>query len=211
MKRIDRAIAAVLAVSAWAGIVLVLVPGRGSVVGHVWLVLVLAIALGAALGALHRTVPRRVSAFDTAFAAVRRPRARPASLDRVEREVALATGTAFDVHYRLRPTLRSIASGLLLRRGVDIYCHPGPMMHAKTVVIDDRFAMVGSYNLDERSRAKNLEVNVAVEDVAFATYVRKWFDRDIAGANRIDLYEWRSRPLARRGIEYVAYALRKLW
>jgi hypothetical protein len=120
VKRIDRAVAAVLAVSAWAGIVLVLVPGRASVVGHVWLVVVLAIALGAALGALHRAVPRRVSAFDSAFAPARRTRARPASLDRVEREVTLATGTAFDVHYRLRPSLRSIASGLLFRRGVDL-------------------------------------------------------------------------------------------
>lgn len=99
----------------------------------------------------------------------------------------------------------------LLRRGVGIYCYAGPMMHAKTVVIDDRFAMIGSYNLDERSRAKNLEVNIAVEDVAFATHARKWFDRDVAGAKSIDLYEWRARPLARRGIEYMAYALRKLW
>jgi hypothetical protein len=120
VKRTDRAIAAVLAVSAWAGIVLAAVPGRASVVGHLWLVLVLAIALGAALGALHRAVPRRVSAFDAAFAPARPTRARPASLDRVEREVSLATGTAFDVHYRLRPSLRSIASGLLLRRGVDL-------------------------------------------------------------------------------------------
>lgn len=99
----------------------------------------------------------------------------------------------------------------LLRRGVEVFCYPGPMMHAKTAIIDDHFAMIGSYNLDERSRAKNLEVNVAVEDVAFATYVRKWFDRDISAAMRIDLYEWRARPLARRGIEYMAYALRKLW
>jgi cardiolipin synthase len=99
----------------------------------------------------------------------------------------------------------------LLRRGIDIFCYPGPMMHAKTVVIDDAFAMIGSYNLDERSRAKNLEVNVAVEDAAFATYARNWFDRDVATAKRLDLYEWRARPLARRGIEYMAYALRKLW
>ncbi len=120
MKRIDRAIAVVLAVSAWAGIVLLLVPGRASLVGHAWLVLVLAVALIAALGALHRAVPRRASAFDAAFAPARRTHARPASLERVEREVVLATGTAFDVHYRLRPTLRTIASGLLLRRGVDL-------------------------------------------------------------------------------------------
>jgi len=99
----------------------------------------------------------------------------------------------------------------LLRKGIEIYCYAGPMMHAKTVVIDDRFAMVGSYNLDERSRSKNLEVNVAVEDEAFASYVRRWFDRDVFAARRVDLYEWRARPLARRGFEYVAYALRKLW
>jgi cardiolipin synthase len=99
----------------------------------------------------------------------------------------------------------------LLRRGIDMFCYPGPMMHAKTVVIDDAFAMIGSYNLDERSRVKNLEVNIAVQDAPFATYARNWFDRDVAGAKRLDLYEWRARPLARRGIEYVAYALRKLW
>ena len=124
MKRIDRAVAAALAVSAWAGIMLVLVPGRASLIGHVWLVVVLAIALGTALGALHRAVPRRASAFDAAFTSPRRTRARPASLERVEREVALATGTAFDVHYRLRPSLRAVAAGLLLRQGVDLERSP---------------------------------------------------------------------------------------
>jgi cardiolipin synthase len=99
----------------------------------------------------------------------------------------------------------------LMRNGVDIYCHSGPMMHAKTTIIDDRWAMIGSYNLDERSQTKNLEVNIAVEDEAFALYVRRWFDRDVENAVHMDLYEWRARPLVRRGIEYMAYALRKLW
>ena len=99
----------------------------------------------------------------------------------------------------------------LLRHGIEIYSYPGPMMHAKTAIIDDRFATIGSFNLDERSRSKNLEVNVGVEDEEFATYVRKWFDRDVENATLIDLYEWRARPLVRRGIEYMAYALRKLW
>jgi len=125
VKRVDRPLVAALAVSAWAGIVLVLAPGRASLVGHVWLVLVLAIALAAALGALLHAVPRRPSAFDAAFAPTLRVRARPASLERVEREVALARGTAFDVHYRLRPSLRAVAGGLLLRRGVDLERSPG--------------------------------------------------------------------------------------
>ena len=120
MKRIDRAITFGLVVSAWAGIVLVLVPGRASVVGHVWLVLVLAIGVVAAVGALLRALPTRRSAFDAAFAPRGRTLARPASLERVGREVALACGTAFDVHYRLRPPVRTVASGLLARRGVDL-------------------------------------------------------------------------------------------
>jgi hypothetical protein len=65
-----------------------------------------------------------VSRFDAAFAPTRPARARPASLARVEREVALATGTAFDVHFRLRPLLRTIAAGILLRRGVDLERRP---------------------------------------------------------------------------------------
>ena len=36
----------------------------------------------------------------------------------------LATGTAFDVHFRLRPLVRDVASGLLLRRGVDLERSP---------------------------------------------------------------------------------------
>jgi hypothetical protein len=124
VKRIDRAVAAALAVTVWAGRVLVIAPGRTVVVGHVWLVLVLAIALAAALAALFRAVPRRPSAFDAAFEPAGRNRARPASLERAEREVALARGTAFDVHYRLRPSFRTLAAGLLLRRGVDLERSP---------------------------------------------------------------------------------------
>jgi hypothetical protein len=124
VKRIDRAVAAALAVTVWAGLVLVIAPGRTAVVGHVWLVLVLAIALAAALAALFRAVQRGPSAFDAAFEPAGRHRARPASLERAEREVALARGTAFDVHYRLRPSLRTLAAGLLLRRGVDLERSP---------------------------------------------------------------------------------------
>jgi hypothetical protein len=48
-----------------------------------------------------------------------------AELARTEREVALATGTAFDVHYRLRPLLREVASHrLATRRGIDLDLEP---------------------------------------------------------------------------------------
>jgi hypothetical protein len=103
-----------------AGIAVLAAPDEAGLVVHVWLVVVLVVALAAALTRLHHAMPRRASAFDAAFARAPSGPARPASLARVEREVTLSTGTAFDVHYRLRPLLRGLATGLLLRRGVDL-------------------------------------------------------------------------------------------
>lgn len=124
MSRLDRSIAAAIAATVWAGLFVVVLPDRAALVGHVWLVAVLALALGVTLGRLRRDLPRRPSAFDAAFTAEERPHARPASLTRVEREVTMATGTAFDVHFRLRPLLSTLAAGLLLRRGVDLERSP---------------------------------------------------------------------------------------
>jgi cardiolipin synthase len=99
----------------------------------------------------------------------------------------------------------------LLRHGIEIWALPDTMLHSKTAIIDDRFTTIGTYNLDERSWRKNLEVNLAVEDGDFARHVRDWFERDLAAATRIDLATWRNRPLARRSFEWAAYAMRRLW
>jgi cardiolipin synthase len=99
----------------------------------------------------------------------------------------------------------------LLRHGVEIWALPGTMLHAKTAIIDEQFTTIGSYNLDERSWRKNLEVNMAVENVAFARHVRSWFERDLASATRIDLSTWRDRSFTRRGFEWMAFAMRRLW
>jgi hypothetical protein len=42
---------------------------------------------------------------------------RPPEVERLERELTLATGSAFDLHARLRPTLRDIAATRLATRG----------------------------------------------------------------------------------------------
>lgn len=99
----------------------------------------------------------------------------------------------------------------LLRHGVEIWALPGTMLHAKTAIIDDVFTTIGSYNLDDRSWRKNLEVNLAVEDRAFARHVRSWFEHDLQAARRVDLTSWRDRSIARRAVEWVSFALRKLW
>ncbi|HET9242437.1 MAG TPA: hypothetical protein VFN99_03275 [Gaiella sp.] len=124
MRRIVRAAAPAVVLGALAGGLVLATPGRASLVVHLWLVAAMALAAGAVLRALLRLVPRGASEFDAAFAQIERARARPASLARMERVVGLASGTAFDVHYRLRPTMRPLAASLLAARGVDLERSP---------------------------------------------------------------------------------------
>ncbi|OGV73672.1 MAG: hypothetical protein A3K19_28220 [Lentisphaerae bacterium RIFOXYB12_FULL_65_16] len=49
------------------------------------------------------------------------------------------------------------------QEGLPLLC-----IHAKSLVVDDRVAFVGSYNLDPRSENLNTEVGLLVEDAAFA-------------------------------------------
>ena len=62
------------------------------------------------------------SAYDRAVAARRATRpSRPATLERVEREVVLSGGSAFDLHVRLRRRLRAITEHrLAAHRGLDL-------------------------------------------------------------------------------------------
>jgi hypothetical protein len=50
---------------------------------------------------------------------------RPAELARLEREVHLSLGSAYDLHHRLRPLLREVAAHrLLMRHGIDSEARP---------------------------------------------------------------------------------------
>lgn len=105
---------------------LAFLPGRAEILLRVYLLLLAAFVLGQLLAGLRRSLPERgVSPVDAALN--RRPRrpARVPELDRIEREVTLGLSTSFDLHFRLRPTLRRIASELLrARRGIDLDADP---------------------------------------------------------------------------------------
>ena len=85
-----------------------------------WLLAVGAVALLAALAAMKAAIPAPgQSPFDPGRRARGEEEERLPQLARIEREVAMATGTAFDVHYRLRPLLREVAEHrLATRRGL---------------------------------------------------------------------------------------------
>ena len=93
-------------------VVAVFVSGRLEPAVRVYALVVCAVVVALAVAALRRVLP------GAAESPRRRGRARaraepPRSLAQLENESALAIGDALDLHFRLRPHLRLIATGLL--------------------------------------------------------------------------------------------------
>jgi len=86
----------------------------------------------------------------------------------------------------------------LLAAGVKIYEYQGTMMHAKHVVIDGKWSIVGSANMDIRSKELNLENVLGILDTDFAQTVERTFLDDAAKGIEFRLFEWRQRPLSER-------------
>jgi hypothetical protein len=103
-----------------------LAPGRAALITHVYLEVVAGGALAAlalALARLLRTA--EPSLFELGLRQPVRKAERVKQLERLEREVTLGRHNGWDLHNRLRPTLREIAAGLLAaRRGVDLEREP---------------------------------------------------------------------------------------
>ena len=78
----------------------------------------------------------------------------------------------------------------LLRSGVRIYEWDGPMLHAKSIVCDDRWVRIGSSNLNTSSLLGNYELDVLIEDAPLAEAMEAQFRRDVARSREVA-----SRPL----------------
>jgi phosphatidylserine/phosphatidylglycerophosphate/cardiolipin synthase-like enzyme len=83
------------------------------------------------------------------------------------------------------------------------------VVHTKVVACDERFVSIGSYNLDHRSLAYNLEIVVNVLDQTFADATRDMLDTEIAAAVEADPTTFPARPLLLRALEHGALALRR--
>ncbi|MBC7802517.1 MAG: cardiolipin synthase [Candidatus Parcubacteria bacterium] len=95
----------------------------------------------------------------------------------------------------------------LLEANVKIYERRGPLMHAKTALIDGVWSTVGSTNLDWRSFLHNQEVNAVILGQAFGTQMRAVFDKDLAASDQITLEKWLRRPAGDRMRE----SLSRMW
>lgn len=98
----------------------------------------------------------------------------------------------------------------LLEAGVQIYEYGPGMIHAKTMVVDDTVALVGSANMDLRSFRLNFEVHAVVRDGRTARSLAQSFEQDLAVSVQIDLVAFRYRLWPFKVVEGAARLLSPL-
>lgn len=102
-------------------IALVVAPDRRDLFADLYFLALGGIAVLRLVGLTRRRpAPGERSEFDDALRRTASEPVRIAERDKLEREVELGTHTAFDFHFRLRPTLVEIARNRLAARGVSL-------------------------------------------------------------------------------------------
>lgn len=102
------------------------------------------------------------------------------------------------VHHASRDSYDELLAG-----GVKIYEYQPTFIHAKSIVVDSSWSIIGSANMDNRSRKINEEAIVGVQNAAFGATLEGIFLADLEKANQIDLPGWRKRSVWQRAQELV--------
>lgn len=85
--------------------------------------------------------------------------------------------------------------GELLGYGAKIYVYDNGFLHAKTIVVDDEVASVGTCNFDIRSFSLNFEVNAFLYDSETCYRLKEIFIQDLKQSVRINESRYQSRPV----------------
>ena len=90
-----------------------------------------------------------------------------------------------------------------LKAGIKVYLYEPGMLHAKTMIIDDEFVTAGSANFDFRSFENNFESNLLIYDAELNRKMRDIFFDDLKYCRKLNLSEWKKRPITQRLLESI--------
>ena len=95
----------------------------------------------------------------------------------------------------------------MLEAGAKIYEYEPTFMHAKYGVVDGKWSIIGSPNLNSRSRELDEENAFGIYDAALGAKLHATFHNDLARAKAINLDEWRRRNPLWKFLETVSRIL----
>jgi len=85
--------------------------------------------------------------------------------------------------------------GELLEAGVRIHEYKPAMTHAKVLIVDELWTVLGTTNLDNRSFEHNDEINIAMRDPHVAARLLQDYEQDLHDSEEVTFERWTRRPL----------------
>lgn len=95
----------------------------------------------------------------------------------------------------------------LLKAGVMIYEYQPRILHAKLMVIDGKWTMLGSANMDIRSFRLNFELNLLVYGPEVSQQAKEIFQKDIEQSEPIELESFMNRSIPQQMLENACRVL----
>ncbi|QCJ42779.1 cardiolipin synthase [Bacillus sp. S3] len=98
-------------------------------------------------------------------------------------------------------------AGELIDYGAKIYLYEKGFIHAKTIVVDQEVASVGTANIDTRSFRLNFEVNAVLFDEKAAKKLHTLFQQDCQDSSELTITRYTERPLINKLKEAITRLL----
>ncbi len=105
--------------------------------------------------------------------------------------------------------LRNRYLGMMYRAGVDIYYYKKSNLHSKLLVIDDKYFLLGSSNLDYRSFIYQYEINLLGEDAEIVKELRKHFYETLKYSELFSYKKWKERSSFEKASELFLMFVRR--
>lgn len=93
----------------------------------------------------------------------------------------------------------------LMASGIEIYRFGGGLLHTKSVLVDEKYCLIGTVNLDMRSLWLNFELTLTVDDPDFCASVNALHQRYLSQSLRVEPKTWQQRPVYHKPIEQFFY------
>jgi cardiolipin synthase A/B len=93
----------------------------------------------------------------------------------------------------------------LMAAGVRIAEFRGGLLHTKSLLVDQRIAIFGSVNFDQRSLRLNFEISLIVYNEDFCTKLNSLIESYLAKSDFVDPLIWAKRPRWHRYVENAAH------
>lgn len=93
----------------------------------------------------------------------------------------------------------------LLTAGVEIHQFHGGLLHTKSIVIDEKIALVGTVNLDRRSFWLNFEMTMLIDNADFAGKLLTTQMHYTLASEQLQLVMWQQRSFSNRLREGLLY------